>query len=151
MSRAVYIIEIQEGVKVAMLFTPRLYLYKGHEGVTFEYERGNDISLHSFYADILYAAALNHWDLTHTADMVFPYQRIQFHEYAAVNAKGFGKAIIFAMQALSGKTLKEIASEANKSQESTGNGQESQETEQGATGIKKKSVRGWIMRLLRRG
>ena len=134
-----------------MLFTPRLYLYKGREGVTFEYERGNEISLQSFYADIMFAAALNHWDLTHSADEECDYKRIEFHQYAASHPREFGKALLFAMQTLSGKSLKEIAEDARKSQESQGNGQESQEAEQDATGLKKKSLRGWIMSLLRRG
>ena len=128
-----------------MLFTPRLYLYKGREGVTFEYERGNEISLHSFYADIMYAAALNHWDLTHTADEECDYKRIEFHQYAVSNPKEFGKALLFAIQALSGKNLKEIASEAGKSQKTQGN----EQSEQGAEEVKKKNLRGWITKLLR--
>jgi hypothetical protein len=148
---ATYNIELRKGVKVAMLFTPRLYLYKGREGVTFEFEIGNELSLHSFYCDIMYAAALNHWDLTHSADEECEYKRIEFHQYAASYPREFGKALIFAMQALSGKSVKEIAEEARKSQESQGNGQESQGAEQGATEVKKKSLRAWIMNLLRRG
>lgn len=137
---AIYNIELREGVKVAMLFTPRLYLYKGREGVTFEFESGNDISLHSFYCDIMYAAALNHWDLTHSADAECDYKRIEFHQYAASHPREFGKALLFAMQTLSGKSLKEIAEDARKSQES-----------QGEEEVKKKSLRGWITSLLRRG
>ena len=142
---AIFNIELRKGVKVAMLFTPRLYLYKGREGVTFEYERGNEISLHSFYADIMYAAALNHWDLTHTADEECDYKRIEFHQYAVSNPKEFGKALLFAIQALSGKNLKEIASEAGKSQKTQGN----EQSEQGAEEVKKKNLRGWITKLLR--
>lgn len=149
--RAIYEIELREGVKVAMLFTPRLYLYKGREGVTFEYETGNELSLHSFYADLLYAAALNHWDLTHTADQECPYTRIEFHQFAAAQPKAFGKAIVFAMQAVSGKSIKEIAEEARKRQETQGNGQNEAETEQAKEVVKKKSLRGWITSLLRRG
>lgn len=148
---AIYNIELRRGVKVAMLFTPRLYLYKGREGVTFEFEKGNELSLHSFYCDIMYAAALNHWDLTHPADDECDYTRIEFHQYAVSYPREFGKALIFALQALSGKSLKEIADEARKSQESQGNGQEPQEAEQGAEEVKKKSLRAWITNLLRRG
>jgi hypothetical protein len=142
---AIFNIELRKGVKVAMLFTPRLYLYKGREGVTFEYERGNEISLHSFYADIMFAAALNHWDLTHTADEECDYKRIEFHQYAVSNPKEFGKALLFAIQALSGKNLKEIASEAGKSQETQGN----EQSGQGAEEVKKKNLRGWITKILR--
>lgn len=148
---AIYNIELRKGVKVAMLFTPRLYLYKGREGVTFEYERDNEISLHSFYADIMYAAALNHWDLTHTADQECDYKRIEFHQFAVSNPREFGKALLFAVQSLSGKSLKEIAADARNGQESQGNGQESQEIEKGTGGVKKKSLRGWITSLLRHG
>lgn len=148
---AIYNIELRRGVKVAMLFTPRLYLYKGREGVTFEFETGNELSLHSFYCDIMYAAALNHWDLTHPADDECDYKRIEFHQYAVSYPREFGKALLFALQALSGKNLKEIADEARKSQESQGNGQESQDAEQAAKEVKKKSLRAWITNLLRRG
>ena len=144
---AIYNIELRKGVKVAMLFTPRLYLYKGREGVTFEYEAGNEISLHSFYADIMYAAALNHWDLTHPADQECDYKRIEFHQFAVSNPREFGKALLFAVETLSGKSLKEIAADARNGQETQGNGQESQ----GAEEVKKKSLRGWITSLLRRG
>lgn len=148
---AIYAIELRKGVKVEMLFTPRLYMYKGREGVTFEYETGNEISLHSFYADLMFAAAVNHWELTHRADEECDYRRIEFHQYAVSNPKEFGKAIIFAIRVLSGKNLKEIADEAKERQESQGNRQESQGAEQGSTEVKKKSLRGWITSLLRRG
>jgi hypothetical protein len=95
----------------------------------------------------MYAAALNHWDLTHPADEECDYKRIEFHQYAASYPREFGKALLFAMQALSGKSLKEIAEDARKSQESQGNGQESQSIKE----VKKKNLRTWIMNLLRRG
>ena len=134
-------------MKVAMLFTPRLYEYKGSEGVTFDYVKGSQASVHALYADIMYCAAMNHWTLTHSGEVEFPYKRIEFHQYAAGYPREFGKALLFALQALSGKSVKEIAEEARKSQESQGNEQESQ----GATEVKKKSLRAWIMNLLRRG
>jgi hypothetical protein len=144
---AIYNIELREGVKVAMLFTPRLYEFKGSEGVTFDYVKGNQASVHALYADIMYCAALNHWTLTHSGEVEFPYKRIEFHEFSATNPKSFGKALIFAMEALSGKSVRELIEDAKKSQEM---GKESQSASEGAEEVKKKSPRGWITRLLRR-
>ena len=50
-------VELRQGEKVEMLFTPRLYSFKGHSGVTFEMN-GNDLAdLYAVYADIMYCAA----------------------------------------------------------------------------------------------
>jgi hypothetical protein len=144
---AIYNIELREGVKVAMLFTPRLYEFKGSEGVTFDYEKGSQASMHALYADIMYCAALNHWTLTHAGDEEFPHKRIEFHEFSATSPKSFAKALIFAMEALSGKSVRELIEDAQNRKEM---GKESQEESDADAGVKKKSARGWITRLLRR-
>lgn len=128
-----------------MLFSPRLYIFKGKEGVTFEFESGNQASLHSLYADLMFCAALNHWTLTHSADEEFPYKRIDFHAFAVSNPKDFNKCLIFAMQAISGKSLKELSDEALKAQKPQENGQKAE----GETEVKKKNPLRWIMNLLR--
>lgn len=117
MNEATYYIEMRKGVKVAMLFTPRLYMYQGTEGITFEFEAGNQVSIHSAYVDIMYCAALNHWSLTHSADEEFPFKRVDFHAIAVTKRDEFSKAMLFAMQTLSGKSLKELAEEAMKVQQ----------------------------------
>ena len=144
---AVYVIEIREGEKVAMLFTPRLYTFKGTEGVTFEQEGEGMVAIHSLYADVMYCAAMNHWTMTHTADEAFPYDRMDFHEFSMLNRKSFEKALIFAMETLSGKSVRELMENAKKSAE---NPKESASEEKEHKDVKKKSLCGWITNLLRR-
>lgn len=144
---AVYVIEIREGEKVAMLFTPRLYTFKGTEGVTFEQEGEGMVAIHSLYADVMYCAAMNHWTMTHTADEVFPYDRMDFHEFSMLNRKSFEKALIFAMETLSGKSVRELMESAKKSAE---NAKESASGDKEQRDVKKKSLCGWITNLLRR-
>ena len=144
---AVYVIEIREGEKVAMLFTPRLYTFKGTEGVTFEQEGEGMVAIHSLYADVMYCAAMNHWTMTHTADEAFPYDRMDFHEFSMLNRKSFEKALIFAMETLSGKSVRELMESAKKSAE---NAKESASGDKEQRDVKKKSLCGWITNLLRR-
>lgn len=144
---AIYHIELRQGEKVALLFSPRLYEFKGKEGVTFENHNEGMASVHSLYADVMFCAALNHWTLTHSANEEFPYSRVEFHDYSATNRKSFEKCAIFAMECLSGKSIREIAESAQKSQD---NGKESNQGEDPQKGVKKKSLRGLIMCLLKR-
>lgn len=142
---AIYKIEI-EGVEVAMLFTPRLYEFKGREGVTFEHTAGDAASVQSLYADVMYCAALNHWTLTHSGEQEFPYHRIDFHEYSVTQPKAFGKALIFACECLSGKSVRELMENAGKREES---GKDAEIEDKAEEVVKKKRSRGWITRLLR--
>ena len=146
MNEAVFYIDLRRGERVAMLFTPRLYMYKGKEGITLECDTRNQVEIFSMYADLMYCAALNHWTLTHSADEEFPYKRIDFHALSVNNREAFNKAIIFAMQTLSGKSMKELIAEAGKAQETQGNGQSEKEAEE----VKKKKACGSIMSRLRR-
>jgi hypothetical protein len=146
MNGAVYNIELRRGEKVAMLFTPRLYMYKGQEGITLECDARNQIEVFSMYADLMYCAALNHWTLTHSADEEFPYTRVDFHALSVSNRDAFYKAMVFAMQTLSGKSMKELIAEAGNAQETQGNEQKEGE----AKDVKKKSLFGSITTRLRR-
>ena len=127
-----------------MLFTPRLYSFKGHSGVTLEME-GNDISaLYSAYADIMYCAALNLWTLEGKDVEDAEFTRVDFHEFSALNPKEFGKAFSVAFEALTGKTLKEFTAEKKEGQKTAGNAKKTKEE------VKKKNRFGWITRLLSR-
>lgn len=107
MVSAIYQIELERGVKVDLLFTPRLYMFKGIEGITFEYESVDTFAMMSLYADIMYCAARNHWTLTHKASDAFPYTRLKFHAFMA-DKEAFHACMLHAMQALSGKSLEEL-------------------------------------------
>lgn len=133
-------IELKEGMTVKLLFTPRLYIFKGVQGVTFEGELSELPQVYALYSDILYAAALNHWTLDGEGNTIenAPFRRMDFHEFSSADPKAFGKAVNDALYALTGKGLKEHAA-AGKAPE------EKKENE-----VKKKTISGWIMRLLRR-
>lgn len=133
-------IQLKEGVNVETLFTPHLFSYKDEKGLTLE--TGSDaVQVMETYADLYYLAAINAWELDGkgTAED-FPYTRGDFHEYAAINPRVFGKDVDFAVVALTGRTAKELVSAEEKVENSaTSEAPES----------KKKAFR-WIGRLLKR-
>lgn len=113
-------VEIRQGVKVGMLFTPRLYMFKGRSGVDFIADN-NENAMLSLYADIMYCAALNLWTLEGKNEEDAPFTRADFHEWMIVDPQAFAKALSFAFSALTGKELKEFISEQGKAQESAEN------------------------------
>ena len=116
-------IEIKQGVKVGMLFTPRLYMFKGRSGIDFVADTDEVGAIYALYADIMYCAALNLWTLEGKNEEDAPFTRADFHEFMVVNPQAFGKALSFAFAAMTGKELKEFIAEQEKSQESPGNAQ----------------------------
>lgn len=137
-----YTIEFSDGVKVPMLFTPHLYSFKGTQGVTFEVSDLNNTSeVVEAYADVLFCAALNAFVLDGNGSVEeFPYKRGDFHEFMMCQPESFGKALNFALEALTGKSVKEINSDAQKGAANANTGEE--------TSKKKESTR-WIGRRLR--
>lgn len=117
MRSARYTIELGDGVKVQMLFTPHLYSFKGTQGVTFEVEdQSNTAEVIGIYADIMFCAALNAFVLDGHGDVEdFPHTRGDFHEFMMVSPKSFGKALNFALETLTGKTVKDFTKEGEKS------------------------------------
>lgn len=131
-------IEIKQGVKVGVLFTPRLYMFKGRSGVDFLAENTEN-AMFSLYADIMYCAYLNLWTLEGKAEEDAEYTRADFHEFMVVNPQAFGKAVSFAFAALTGKELKDFISEQEKAEKP----QENAENE-----VKKKTIP-FLTKLLR--
>ena len=130
-------IQLKEGVEVQTLFTPHLFSFKDEFGFSLEVPADEPIRIMEAYADVYFLAAVNAWVLDgHGTQEDFPYTRGDFHEYMMANPRAFGKDVDFAVEALTGKRVKELTSEQEKAQESAGNGQE--------TG-KKKAFR-WIGR-----
>lgn len=113
---AIYTIELRRGVKVDLLFTPRLYMHAAQEEITLTSADGSSMAVMALYADILYLAARNHWDLTHKASDPFPHQRIDFHAFM-VQREAFMKAMVHAMQALSGKSIDQLNRESEGQEE----------------------------------
>ena len=132
-----------KGVEVEMLFTPRLYCFKGLQGVTLSGDTSELSQVFSLYADILYCAALNAWTLEGNDVEDAPFKRADFHEFSASNPQAFGKAIDFALKALSGKSLKDFIGENKKAAEN-GNKAANEGEE-----LKKKSLFRSIMARLR--
>ena len=115
-------IEIKQGVKVGMLFTPRLYMFKGRSGVDFIATEDSG-AIYALYADIMYCAALNLWTLEGNNEEDAKFTRADFHEWMVIEPKAFGNALSFAFAAMTGKELKEFISEQEKAQKSPANTQ----------------------------
>ena len=123
---------------MGLLFTPRLYCFKGRSGVDFV--AAEDMGgIYSLYADIMYCAALNLWTLEGKDEEDAPFTRADFHEFMVVNPKAYGKAFSFAFEAMTGKSLKDVIAEQEKGEETKKNDE---------SGIKKKTTH-WITRLLK--
>lgn len=102
-------IEIREGVAVNILITPRLFIYKGREGVTLEADGESLPAVMALYADVLFCGALNWWELSGKDADDFEYKRIDFHAWAAEHQEEFGRIVAKAIKLLSGKSLAELA------------------------------------------
>ena len=101
-----------------MLFTPRLYMFKGEQGITFKADTNDLMQVYALYADILYCAALNLWTLEGNEKEAAPFKRVDFHEFSAANPQGFGKAVSIALEALTGKSMDMYVAESKKALES---------------------------------
>lgn len=135
MDKLRHTIEVKEGVKVEVLFTPRLYKYKGTQGVTFEADKNSVADMFGLYADILFCAALNAWTLKGKDEADAPFEREDFHIFQALYPKEFAAILDVAIKALTGKTLADHASTIGDAQE--------------GCVVKKKKISGLITRLLR--
>lgn len=113
-------VEIRQGERVGMLFSPRLYMFKGEQGVTFDADTSDLMQVYSLYADIMFCAALNLWTLEGKDKEAAPFTRADFHEFSAMNPQSFGKVLNFALEAMTGKSMKDFIKESEKASE-TGN------------------------------
>lgn len=106
---AEFTIELKKGVAVNILITPRLFIYKGREGVTLEADGENIPAVMSLYADVLFCGALNWWELSGKDTDDFKFKRIDFHVWATEHQEDFGRIVAKAIKLLSGKSLVELA------------------------------------------
>ena len=113
-------VEISEGVKVELLFTPRLSIYQSSVAPLPELDADADfLKVMERYADIMYFAALNAWELDgHGTVEDFPHKRGDFHGWMSADPKGFADGVKFAVSALTGKSPKELLKEEEKLRES---------------------------------
>ena len=131
MKRLRYTIELEGGVKVEMLFTPHLYSFKGLHGITFDAGQRTEREVFEVYAD----------------PDTFPHSRGDFHAWMTAEPKAYGKALSFALEALTGKSARELLSGARTGAETAKDGENADEPDEGS---KKKARTSWIGRLLRR-
>lgn len=124
------------GVETTMLFTPRLFVMAEEQGVKLSVDTANVMATLSAYADMCWCAALNHWTMDNDIEE-FKLKRSDFHEWSAANPTEFGKVMVMAAEAVTGKTMKEIVDEQKAAREA---GEE----------VKKKPRSNAITRLLRR-
>lgn len=121
------------GVEVTMLFTPRLFVMAEEKNIKMVIDTANVMQTMAAYADMCYCAALNHWTMDNDLED-FRLKRSDFHEWSACNQEEFGRTMIMAAEAITGKTMKELAAEQKALGEE----------------VKKKSKSFVIIRLLRR-
>lgn len=108
---------IKRGVEVEMLFTPRLYAFNGEQGVTMKADTTDLMQVYALYADIMFCAALNLWTLQGNRKEDAQFTRADFHEFSAANPQEFGKVLNFALEALSGKSMKDFMPKGEKAAE----------------------------------
>lgn len=95
-------------------------MFNGEQGLTLRSDTSNTVEMMGLYADLMFCAALNLWTLQGKDKEDAPFERVDFHEYAAANPRAFGKVVKIALEALTGKTMAEIISEGNKRAETRG-------------------------------
>ncbi len=142
-------VEIGEGVRVDLLFTPRLSLYQGTVAALPELPQdAGFVAVMERYADIMYFAALNAWELDgHGTADDFPHTRGDFHGWMQADPKGFAEGVRFAVSALTGKTAEQLLAEEEKRR---GKASETPGTEKGDEADPVKKKRPWICRITRR-
>jgi hypothetical protein len=123
------------GVEVTMLFTPRLFVMAEEKGIKLVVNTADMMQTMAGYADMCYCAALNYWTMDNDIND-FRLSRADFHVWSASNQDEFGKTMIMAAEAITGKTMTELVKEQKAVKESNE--------------VKKKKKSSLIMRLLRR-
>lgn len=108
------------GEDVALLVTPHLYTYKGFCGLTFDAPdkdaKANKII--EYYADLIYAAALNAWEIDGGRELAsMPVKRGDIHAWAYANSKELAECISFLVEALTGRSLSDLAKEPKSNKE----------------------------------
>jgi hypothetical protein len=148
MVQVLHTIRMKGGV-VELLATPALFGIAQRKGMTIEADSENASEVYSAYTKLIYLAALNAWEVRRYDNPSMgecQYKLMDFVEWASGNADEFVKAINFVLSALTGKELKDYATEGAKPSETV----EKPAKETDGEEVKKKSSSTWITRLFRR-
>ena len=150
MVQVLHMIRLKGGEQVELLATPALFAIAKRRGWTIEADADNAAEVFSAYTKLIYLAALNAWEVRrYDAPQMGDcnYKLMDFVEWASNDTDAFVKAVNFVLSALTGKELKDYATEGAKTPENAekaANGSGDDEA------VKKKSASKWITRLFRR-
>ena len=150
MIQVLHTITMKGGAQVELLATPALFAIAKRRGWTIEADADNAAEVFSAYTKLIYLAALNAWEVRrYDAPQMgeCTYKLMDFVEWASNDADAFVKAVNFVLSALTGKELKDYATEGAKT---SGNAEEAANESDEDEGVKKKSKSRWITRLFRR-
>jgi len=150
MVQVLHTITLKGGEKVEILATPSLFDIARKKGMTIEADASNADEVYSAYTKLTYLAVLNAWEVRRYDDPSMgecSYKLMDIVEWASMNPEAFMKAIDFILSALTGKDLKDYATEGAKPSE---NAKETASAKDEGGSVKKKSASGWITRLFRR-
>lgn len=107
-------IELKDGVKVELLFTPSMYAIARRRGMRIEADASDAASVMKAYTELMYLAALNAHEVMRFDNPSlgeFPYRLIDFVEWSAVRQEEFVSALDVAVQNVLGKSLDELKGE----------------------------------------
>ena len=115
MIRSRHRIELKEGVRVDMLFTPSMYERGRERGVRVVIEDStNALQVTEAYTKLMYLGAVNAWEAERfdSPDMGdFPYRYIDFVEWSGEHPKEFQRLVTEIFQCITGKTVDEVLKE----------------------------------------
>ena len=150
MRQVLHTITMKGGAQVELLATPALFAIAKRRGWAIEADTDNRAEVFSAFTKLIYLTALNAWEVRRydSPEMgEFSYRLMDFVEWASNDADAFVKAVNFVLYALTGKELKDYATEGAKPSE---NAEETANEGGEDEGLKKKSASRWITRLFRR-
>ena len=107
-------IELKDGVKVELLFTPSMYAIARRRGMKIEADASDAAAVMKAYTELMYIAALNAHEVMRFDDPSlgeFPHRLIDFVEWSAVRQEEFVSALDVAVQNVLGKSLDELKQE----------------------------------------
>lgn len=107
-------IELKDGVRVELLFTPSMYAVARSRGMRIEADASDSAAVMRAYTQLMYLAALNAHEVMRFDDPAlgeFPYRLIDFVEWSAVRQEEFVSALDVAVQNVLGKSLDELKQE----------------------------------------
>lgn len=136
-----------KGGNVELLATPALFDIAVKRGMVIEADSKNAAEVYSAYTKLVYLAALNAWEVRRFDSPSMgecPYTLMDFIEWATNDPAEFVKVMEFVLLAITGKGLKDYATEGAKASE---NAKETAKTADEE--VKKKSAFRWITSLFR--